>query len=861
MKRQQDRDSPIKTKRSHNDSRTSSRYDDSPRDRGTPDRRDRRTVNKSPSERRGRSRERTSIERSNLGMNRTSVINRDLYDDYPRSAVKQSYTYKVLCVSNLNNKVNDSSVRDALQREFGRHGEVTVKLCHDSNERIAYLYFRSGDDARDARHAKSRLVLFDKPVHVEPVLDRAVLPGSRRNRSVSPDYTPSHGVRGISPAHSTASTSSVGRRPAGGRHNCLDRSVPPPYPPPSHREPPRRDVREFHHMSHRREESKKEKFPNYLHHVPPEEDDKATRTLFVGNLEVSISEVELRRIFERYGVVEDIDVKRPPPGQGNAYAFIKFLNLDMAHRAKVEMSGQYIGKFQCKIGYGKATPTTRIWVGGLGPWTSLSHLEREFDRFGAIRKIDFVKGENHAYIQYDSIDAAQAACQEMRGFPLGGQDKRLRVDFADPGPYSYYQSPSRGAGAASGSYRDEDHYVPSRRSGNRDMASSDDFYEGLDNHWQRNSTYHNNAQYDLHYDRLPRQSRDQWQPELDDRHDGDYRGGWNRNWWDDHPRSRNDGTSERRKRPRTPDDDGPQDCRTGRSDDGISYKHARRSNTPDQGEQERVSVRDPISPRRNRENSNRRTSKERHSPINYDILQKNDSRESVGKDRDNDDVRDSSNSFGRTRGGKSESLNEDKKKSSDTLKAGSVTVADSVTNLQDLAKCCPVAWHGGLVLKNSAFTSRMHVCSGDPSLVEFLMKDSANEVPMLRITQRLRLDPPKLDDVSRRVSNSGTHGHCMLLTLPGSLQTLEDQSNSVQQRPLRNLVSYLKQKEAAGVVSLPGGGGGGGVKKDGKELTGVLYAFPPCSFALELLRRIAPNLTGDSSKEDHLVVVVVKGST
>lgn len=193
-------------------------------------------------------------------------------------------------------------------------------------------------------------------------------------------------------------------------------------------------------------ESKKEKFPNYLHHIPPEDDDKATRTLFVGNLEVSILEPDLKRIFERYGVVEDIDVKRPPPGQGNAYAFIKFLNLDMAHKAKVEMSGQYIGKFQCKIGYGKATPTTRIWVGGLGPWTSLSHLEREFDRFGSIGKIDFVKGDNHAYIQYDSIDAAQAACQEMRGHALGGPDKRLRVDFADPGPYnSNYNSPTRPA--------------------------------------------------------------------------------------------------------------------------------------------------------------------------------------------------------------------------------------------------------------------------------------------------------------------------------------------------------------------------------------------------------------------------------
>nr|NVI76278.1 spenito [Cucujiformia] len=115
-----------------------------------------------------------------------------------------------------------------------------------------------------------------------------------------------------------------------------------------------------------------------------------------------------------------------------------FNTLDMAHRAKVELSGQYIGKFQCKIGYGRAKPTTRIWVGGLGPWTSVAQLEREFDRFGAIKNIEYVKSDNQAYILYDSIDAAQAAVKEMRGFPLGGPDRRLRTDFADDNPGAIY---------------------------------------------------------------------------------------------------------------------------------------------------------------------------------------------------------------------------------------------------------------------------------------------------------------------------------------------------------------------------------------------------------------------------------------
>jgi len=99
------------------------------------------------------------------------------------------------------------------------------------------------------------------------------------------------------------------------------------------------------HAPYEKPESKKDKFPNYLHHVQPEDDPLSTRTLFAGNLEVTIADDELRRIFGKYGVVDDIDIKRPPPGTGNAFAFVRYQNLDMAHRAKIELSGQYIGKF------------------------------------------------------------------------------------------------------------------------------------------------------------------------------------------------------------------------------------------------------------------------------------------------------------------------------------------------------------------------------------------------------------------------------------------------------------------------------------------------------------------------------------
>ncbi|XP_018428603.1 PREDICTED: putative RNA-binding protein 15B [Nanorana parkeri] len=175
--------------------------------------------------------------------------------------------------------------------------------------------------------------------------------------------------------------------------------------------------------------------------LAPEDDHRATRNLFIGNLDHAVTETDLRRAFDKYGPIEEVVIKRPGRNQGAAYAFLKFQNLDMAHRAKLAMSGRLLGRNYMKIGYGKPNPSTRLWVGGLGPNTSIAALAREFDRFGSIRTVDYVKGDSFAYIQYESLDAAQAACTQMRGFQLG--DRRLRVDFAKVTPEEAAAAASR----------------------------------------------------------------------------------------------------------------------------------------------------------------------------------------------------------------------------------------------------------------------------------------------------------------------------------------------------------------------------------------------------------------------------------
>ena len=318
-----------------------------------------------------------------------------------RSDSRQSLgVYYSLCLSGLNQRMPQHVLRDEISKEFERFGDFTVKVVNNPDNRIAFVNFSDPEQARAAIYGRRSVVLFDTDVRVDPVY-----PKSSRTRS-----------------------------PNGYRDY--------------YQKPYRQSERDYYYQNdkyyhqggyqsgygERERESTYQKFPHHLHHVPPEEDKYATRTLFVGNIDVSIREEDLSGIFDRYGTIEEIDIKRPPiPGKGNAYAFIKYFNVDMAHRAKCDMSGRYIGMFECKIGYGKPTPTNCLWIGGIGPWVTPEELEREFDRFGVIERIEWPNGKGYAYVLFGTVDAATAANAEMRGACLGGSDKKIRVDYADEG--------------------------------------------------------------------------------------------------------------------------------------------------------------------------------------------------------------------------------------------------------------------------------------------------------------------------------------------------------------------------------------------------------------------------------------------
>lgn len=709
--------------------------------------------------------------------------------------------YKTLIISNLGSQVTDEDVEDALFHEFKKFGDVSVKLSHTPElGRIAYVNFRHSEDAKEARHAKSsRLVLGERQLKVEPMY---------RRRSVTPPdagYLPLHAPypyrqRSLSPpGPAVSSLRELRARQYALESLALSRD--------------RDRLLDYYGMLEER--GRPYAFPPMpvVEDLKPEDDQRATSNLFIGNLEGNVTEAELRRGFDKYGIIEEVVIKRPSRGQGGAYAFVKFENLDMAHRAKVAMQGRLLGGNPIKIGYGKANPTTRLWVGGLGPGNSLAALAREFDRFGSIRNIDYVKGDNFAYIQYESLDAAQAACTQMRGFPLGGPEHRLRVDFAKveespvrpfpPGyqpPVALYDP----LGEAFGRHRSLERELRAGRERSPPLHSLLSLRErGLLERDFPSSPTRSLERRPEAFGRSGRaarsrsKSRERWLKEREERRSRRRRS------------SSLSAEEKERGRPRV---------RGGAVSPDASPDLAR--------------VRAPDSTTEPRDHSpeggaGRHSSEEPPPPGHHH-----------GKRSSGEHLNNNHHRAGEGAGAASPPAHTDD--------------AAAPSSLSEFAQSAlSRLWRGFFALKNSTFPTDLFMLEGGAAYFHAAMKDSLknqNQPAQLKIAQRLRMDQARLDEVGRRIKLGRPDGFAILLALQGPVdRQAPGLEPGLQVRLLRHLVTYLRNKEAAGVVSLPAAKEGGP--------GAMLYAFPPGEFSQQFLQ-VAKRTVGNLD-EEHMVIVIV----
>ena len=157
-------------------------------------------------------------------------------------------------------------------------------------------------------------------------------------------------------------------------------------------------------------------------------DSNATRTLFVGNLKFDITERELCDLFGVYGPIEGVDMKSQRQ-TCPAYAFVHFFNINDAIAAKNDMNGRHYGSYRMKIGFGKGNLSIKVWIGNISCYADLTEIRQELDRFGFVRKVEYIKGDNHAIVRFDKMDAAQTAVNSLQDYRFRSTNRPLKINI------------------------------------------------------------------------------------------------------------------------------------------------------------------------------------------------------------------------------------------------------------------------------------------------------------------------------------------------------------------------------------------------------------------------------------------------
>ncbi|KAK1426438.1 hypothetical protein QVD17_15110 [Tagetes erecta] len=149
-----------------------------------------------------------------------------------------------------------------------------------------------------------------------------------------------------------------------------------------------------------------------------------SNNLWVGNLALGVSDLDLRKVFEKHG---GVDVVMFNPSRN--YAFVYLKNAADAKKAKDNLQGVVVHGNQMKIEFAKPVkPCKCLWVSGISTSISKEDLEEEFSKFGKIEDFEFQQDKCFAIVNYFKLDDAIKALKAMHGKNNGGT--MIRVDYS-----------------------------------------------------------------------------------------------------------------------------------------------------------------------------------------------------------------------------------------------------------------------------------------------------------------------------------------------------------------------------------------------------------------------------------------------
>ncbi|XP_057958063.1 flowering time control protein FPA isoform X2 [Malania oleifera] len=154
-----------------------------------------------------------------------------------------------------------------------------------------------------------------------------------------------------------------------------------------------------------------------------ESSEMISSSLWVGNLSIEVTELDLMGLFAKYGALDSIISY-----SARSYAFVYFKHVEGAKVAKDALQGTVVRGIPIKIEFARpAKPSKILWVGGISQSVSKEQLEGEFLKFGKIEDFKFFRDRNTAYVDYFRVEDASQAMKNMNMKHIGSD--QIRVDF------------------------------------------------------------------------------------------------------------------------------------------------------------------------------------------------------------------------------------------------------------------------------------------------------------------------------------------------------------------------------------------------------------------------------------------------
>ena len=333
-----------------------------------------------------------------------------------------------LHVSNISQRLTDGEARKYLFHGFKKYGYAKIKVMGFGKRRHAYITFDRMEQAREALNRMHHSLFFEQNLEVtwsrstlnqHPKVVDGPQPGDRHPVSTPHNYLSSEGEEGGSPTLSSYVQ--------GGGSNNYPHDSPPPHSSSC-------DLNCLNISPEPAPQCfSKSHFLHGLGKLPCKggsvhiTDPNVSRTLFVGNLWLDVTERWLCDLFKPYGRIECVYIKRQKAAN-TSYAFVKFYEIADAMNAKEDMHERKYGNGKLKVEFGKkGNPSAKVWIGNLSGQADLTEISSELRRFGSIGRIDHTAGENHAFVHFERADVAQTAVNSLTQYHFKNTNLPLQI--------------------------------------------------------------------------------------------------------------------------------------------------------------------------------------------------------------------------------------------------------------------------------------------------------------------------------------------------------------------------------------------------------------------------------------------------